>query len=208
VELVNKDIMELKPYPNNPRKSMATTSKVKKSIKEFGFKQPIVLDKDNVIIVGHSRFYAAKELGLKKVPCVVAVDLNPTQIRAYRIADNRISQDAEWDVDLLTVELKQLNISNFDFSQTGFSKEELESLTIDPLEETKSLTAITEESANVQPAEFHEANIADNQDEEWVNLHFTMKFIDRKMVFDKLTNVKDKFKLTTASDALIKMCKE
>ena len=208
MELVNKDIMELKPYPNNPRKSMATTSKVKKSIKEFGFKQPIVLDKDNVIIVGHSRFYAAKELGLKKVPCVVAVDLNPTQIRAYRIADNRISQDAEWDVDLLTVELKQLNISNFDFSQTGFSKEELESLTIDPLEETKSLTAITEESANVQPAEFHEANIADNQDEEWVNLHFTMKFIDRKMVFDKLTNIKDKFKLTTASDALIKMCKE
>ena len=208
MELVNKDIMELKPYPNNPRKSMATTMKVKKSIKEFGFKQPIVLDKDNVIIVGHSRFYAAKELGLKKVPCVVAVDLNPTQIRAYRIADNRISQDAEWDVDLLTVELKQLNISNFDFSQTGFSKEELESLTIDPLEETKSLTAITEESANVQPAEFHEANIADNQDEEWVNLHFTMKFIDRKMVFDKLTNIKDKFKLTTASDALIKMCKE
>ena len=208
MELVNKDIMELKPYPNNPRKSMATTMKVKKSIKEFGFKQPIVLDKDNVIIVGHSRFYAAKELGLKKVPCVVAVDLNPTQIRAYRIADNRISQDAEWDVDLLTVELKQLNISNFDFSQTGFSKEELESLTIDPLEETKSLTAITEESANVQPAEFHEANIADNQDEEWVNLHFTMKFIDGKMVFEKLTNVKDKFKLTTASDALIKMCKE
>ena len=208
MELVNKDIMELKPYPNNPRKSMATTSKVKKSIKEFGFKQPIVLDKDNVIIVGHSRFYAAKELGLKKVPCVVAVDLNPTQIKAYRIADNRISQDAEWDVDLLTVELKQLNISKFDFSQTGFSKEELESLTIDPLEETKSLTAITEESANVQPAEFHEANIADNQDEEWVNLHFTMKFIDRKMVFDKLTNIKDKFKLTTASDALIKMCKE
>ena len=149
-----------------------------------------------------------KELGLKKVPCVVAVDLNPTQIRAYRIADNRISQDAEWDTDLLTIELKELNISDFDFSQTGFTKSELESLTIDPLEETKNLTSITEESSKVQPAEFHEANIGENQDEEWVNLHFTKKFIDRKMVFDKLTNIKDKFKLTTASDALIKMCKE
>ena len=208
MELVNKDIMELKPYPNNPRKSHATTDKVKKSIKEFGFKQPIVLDKDNVIIVGHSRFYAAKELDLKQVPCVIAIDLNPTQIRAYRIADNRISQDAEWDTDLLTIELKELNISDFDFSQTGFTKSELESLTIDPLEETKNLTSITEESSKVQPAEFHEANIGENQDEEWVNLHFTMKFIDRKMVFDKLTNIKDKFKLTTASDALIKMCKE
>ena len=134
MELVNKDIMEIKPYPNNPRKSYATTKKVKKSIKEFGFKQPIVLDKDNVIIVGHSRFYAAKELDLKQVPCVIAIDLNPTQIRAYRIADNRISQDAEWDTDLLTIELKELNISDFDFSQTGFTKSELESLTIDPLE--------------------------------------------------------------------------
>ena len=118
--------MEIKPYPNNPRKSYATTKKVKKSIKEFGFKQPIVLDKDNVIIVGHSRFYAAKELDLKQVPCVIAIDLNPTQIRAYRIADNRISQDAEWDTDLLTIELKELNISDFDFSQTGFTKSELE----------------------------------------------------------------------------------
>ena len=137
MELVNKDIMEIKPYPNNPRKSHATTKKVKKSIKEFGFKQPIVLDKDNVIIVGHSRFYAAKELDLKQVPCVIAIDLNPTQIRAYRIADNRISQDAEWDTDLLTIELKELNISDFDFSQTGFTKSELESLTIDPLVSSK-----------------------------------------------------------------------
>lgn len=117
------DIDKVKPYKNNPRINEKAVEVVADSIKEFGWQQPIVVDKKNVIIVGHTRLLAAKELKLKKVPIHVANNLTPKQVKAYRVADNKVAEFAEWDIDLLRDELEGLN-NIF----TGFSDEELEDL--------------------------------------------------------------------------------
>ena len=101
------DINTIKPYPNNPRKlSDIAIEKVSKSIKEFGFRQPIVVDKDRIIVVGHTRYRASKKLGYKQVPITIAENLTKEQINAYRIADNRTNEEAKWDDELLKMELK------------------------------------------------------------------------------------------------------
>ena len=100
------------PYIRNARKiSDAAVNKVAGSIKEFGWRQPIVLDKNGVIIVGHTRFKAAQKLGLKEVPIHIADKLNDSQVKAYRLADNRTGQETKWDDELLSLELKELSES-------------------------------------------------------------------------------------------------
>ena len=109
------------PYHNNPRKNQAI-DKVASSINEYGFQQPIVVDANMVVIVGHTRLLASKKLGLKKVPIAIA-DLSKSQAKAYRIADNRTNEDSTWDEELLKMEL-----SDIDDLLTGFEEKELESL--------------------------------------------------------------------------------
>ena len=116
------------PYSKNPRKNKDAIKKVASSIREFGFKQPIVVDKDMVIVAGHTRLYAAKKLNLDKVPIVVADDLTDAQIKAYRIADNRVSQESEWDYELLKLEFNDLVELDFNLLDTGFDQEELDKL--------------------------------------------------------------------------------
>ena len=106
---------ELKPYINNPRKNDEAIAKVASSIEEFGFKQPIVVDKNNTIIVGHTRWKAALKLDLKEVPVLIAEDLTKAQAKAYRIADNKTNEFAEWDFPLLDVELEELKEMDFDY---------------------------------------------------------------------------------------------
>ena len=119
MEIVNKKIEELIPYKNNPRKNDDAVEYVANSIKEFGFKVPIVIDKNNEIVAGHTRLKAAKKLGLKEVPCIIADDLNEEQIKAFRLADNKVSEKAEWDFNMLDAELADLDIDMIDF---GFEK--------------------------------------------------------------------------------------
>ena len=116
------------PYPGNPRKNQDAIDPVAASLREFGWRQPIVVDSDMVVIVGHTRLLAAQQLGLDKVPVTVADDMTPAQARAYRLADNRTGENAEWDNDLLAIELGELE-GDFDLSLTGFSEEEIKSLT-------------------------------------------------------------------------------
>ena len=118
------DINKLIPYINNPRKKL-NIDKVALSIKEFGFQQPIVVDKNMSIIVGHTRFEASKKLGLKKVPIVIA-DLPPLKAKAYRIADNRLNEDSQWDFSLLNIEFTELLDNHFDLDKLGFNNDELE----------------------------------------------------------------------------------
>jgi site-specific DNA-methyltransferase (adenine-specific) len=114
------------PYARNPRLISETAiSKVAGSIAEFGFRQPIVVDGEGIIIVGHTRLYAAQRLGLETVPVLVAADLSPAQVKAYRIADNRTGQEAEWDLSLLSLEFEDLAAFDFDVSLTGFEPSEL-----------------------------------------------------------------------------------
>ena len=117
-QIVYKRLNEIKPYPNNPRNNDNAVEAVANSIKRFNFQNPIIVDSDGVIVAGHTRYKAAKKLGLKTVPCLVADDLNEEQINAFRLADNRVGELATWDLDTLKVELD--NIGEVDLSGMGF----------------------------------------------------------------------------------------
>lgn len=120
LQVIYKRLDEIKPYENNPRLNDDAVEPVADSIKEFGFKVPIVVDKDGVIVTGHTRYKAAQKLGLKSVPCLVADDLNPEQIKAFRLADNKTGELALWDFNLLDEELK--SIEDIDMEQFGFEE--------------------------------------------------------------------------------------
>ncbi len=122
------DITQIKPYENNPRKNDKAVDKVAESIKEFGFKNPVIVDKDNLIIVGHTRYKAAKKLGLTQIPVIVASDLTPEKAKAYRIADNKTGEIAEWDYEQLINELEELKLSDYDLELTGFDMKEFEDM--------------------------------------------------------------------------------
>ena len=124
-------IDEIIPYHDNPRVNTDAINVVKKSLSEFGFQQPLVLDKDNVIIVGHTRFAAAKELGFTDVPCFIAEDLSDDKIKAYRIMDNKSAEYASWNYGLLTKEITDLLESDYDLEYTGFTDVELEDMGFD-----------------------------------------------------------------------------
>ena len=117
MEITMLKLGEIKPYNKNPRKNDQAVKAVKKSIEEFGFKVPIVVDKDYVIITGHTRYKASKEMGLEEVPCIIASDLSEDKVKAFRLADNRTNEFAEWDLDLLREELGEIemDLSEFDF---------------------------------------------------------------------------------------------
>lgn len=138
MEIVLKKLNELKPYEKNPRYNDEAVEYVKKSIQEFGFKIPLVIDKNNVIVTGHTRLKAAKELGLKEVPCVIADDLTDKQIKAFRIADNKVSDYSIWDNKLLLEELEELNFDIF----TGFEESDL-------FEDIKQLDELDEKDKDI-----------------------------------------------------------
>jgi DNA modification methylase len=124
-------IKNIYPYKNNPRQNDAAVDVVAASIREFGFRQPIVVDTEGVIICGHTRYKAALKLGLTEVPVHVATDLTPAQIKAYRIADNKSAEFADWNYELLPIELSELQGMDFNLGLIGFSQDELAKL-LDP----------------------------------------------------------------------------
>lgn len=118
MEIVNKNIEEIKMYENNPRNNDGAVEYVANSIKEFGFKVPIVLDKNNIIVAGHTRYKAAKLLNITEIPCIIADDLSDEQVKAFRLIDNKAAELASWDNDLLNLELetiKDIDMELFDF---------------------------------------------------------------------------------------------
>lgn len=131
-EIVYKSLNEIKEYENNPRQNDEAVEYVANSIKEFGFRNPIILDKDNVIIAGHTRYKASQQLKLKEVPCIYANDLTEEQVKAFRLADNKVGEIAEWDDDLLKIELD--DILDIDMSDLGFDDIDLEEVYDEPKE--------------------------------------------------------------------------
>lgn len=117
LKIVYKKLDDLTPYENNPRLNDGAVDAVAKSIEEFGFKVPIVIDKDGVIVAGHTRLKAAKQLQIDEVPCIIADDLSSEELKAFRLADNKVSELAEWDFDKLDAELADID---FDMSDFGF----------------------------------------------------------------------------------------
>src|SRR5215472_9162152 len=123
-----RPIDSIKPYDKNPRDNEAAVDATAESIKAFGFRQPIVVDRDDIIVCGHTRHKAATKLGLRKVPVHVAKDLSPEQIKAYRIADNKTSDLSDWNYELLPIELTELKDMNYDLGSLGFDQDELAQL--------------------------------------------------------------------------------
>lgn len=122
MQIISKKIEEIKEYENNPRNNDNAVEYVARSIKDFGFKIPIIVDKNNVIVAGHTRYKAAKELNLTEVPCIVADDLTDEQIKAFRLVDNKSAELAEWNLELLNIELENIhdidmNLYNFELSE-------------------------------------------------------------------------------------------
>ena len=118
MEIVTKSLHELTPYDKNARKNDKAVPLVAKSIEQFGFKVPIVIDRNNVIVCGHTRYKAAHALGIEEVPCIVADDLTDQQIKAYRLADNKVAEVSKWDKGILSLEMNE--IFDFDMSDFGF----------------------------------------------------------------------------------------
>lgn len=137
MNVVYKKLREITPYDKNAKKHDKTQiANVAESIKQYGFVQPIVIDSDGVIVIGHCRALAAQKLGMKEVPCVCVDDLTPEQVNALRLVDNK-SNESNWDFDLLADELPRLDLSAFDFGwaiDELFSDEELESLMADEVQ--------------------------------------------------------------------------
>lgn len=123
MQLIYKKLNDIKQYENNPRKNDEAVKYVAESIKEFGFKVPVVLGKEGVIVIGHTRWKAAKSLNIKEVPCTIADDLSDDQIKSYRLADNKVSEFAKWDFNILNLELDEL--LDFDMSTFGFEIDEV-----------------------------------------------------------------------------------
>jgi site-specific DNA-methyltransferase (adenine-specific) len=131
------NVEDVHPYLNNPRLNHKAVKVVADSIREFGFRNPIVVDKDGVIIVGHTRLEASKMLGYEQVPVIVADDLSPEQVQAFRIMDNKSSEFAEWDYTKLLAEVNDLIAHDYDVELTGFSDVELSNILDSAIEEEK-----------------------------------------------------------------------
>ena len=123
-EIIYLPLSEIKPYENNPRYNESAVDAVAQSIKEFGFKNPIILDKHKVIIAGHTRYKASQQLGLEEVPCIIASDLTEEQVKAYRLVDNKVGELAEWD--FLKLEKEITGLPEYDFEGFGFDLQEIE----------------------------------------------------------------------------------
>ena len=151
-------IDDLRPYERNPRKNAKAVDKVADSLKTYGWQQVIVVDKDHIIIAGHTRWLAAKKLKMEKVPVFIAHHLTPEQVKAYRIADNRLSEEAEWDSDLLRQELESLKELDVDLSLTAFSEIELTKLlgTLSEPDEESADWLTPQNSAVSQPGDIWE----------------------------------------------------
>lgn len=147
MEIIYKNIDNIKPYPNNPRNNDNAVDAVAESIEEFGFKQPIIIDANSEIIAGHTRLKAAKKLGLKEVPCILADDLTPEQVKAYRLADNKVAELATWDFETLDSEL--LDIEDIDMNAFGFGDVGISEADIDAYFEDASNTGNEKESKKI-----------------------------------------------------------
>jgi ParB-like chromosome segregation protein Spo0J len=128
MEVINKKVDELVPYEKNPRVNHQAVNEVAKSIREFGFKVPVIVDEDNILVAGHTRVEACKRLGIEEVPAIVADDLSDEQIKAFRIMDNKSAQYSEWDYELLLEEIADLDELDYDIDLTGFKDVELDEI--------------------------------------------------------------------------------
>lgn len=139
LNIVEIQTSQIVPYENNPRDNEKAVDYVMESITNFGFRVPIIIDKNNVIVCGHTRYKAALRLNMELIPCIIVTDLTQEQIKAFRIADNKVAEKSKWNELLLKDELQALQTLNFDIASIGFDNWEIEQMlepvTLEGLEE-------------------------------------------------------------------------
>lgn len=209
-------ITKVRPYPNNPRVLRNAAEKVAESIKAFGWRQPIVVDADGVIIAGHSRHAAATLLKLKTVPVHVATDLTPEQVRALRIADNKTASFAAWDDAKLSDELSEILASAEPMTFTGFSQSELDAIVMRATAEFKAITPPGESAPAEQAAgDGDDFDVGDEPDDlpaeapapvanhpDLVPFNALMTVDARQVVYEAIAKAKQSHALETTADAL------
>lgn len=180
MDVIMKKVQDIRPYENNPRKNDDAVKYVAESIRQFGFKVPIVIDKEGVIVAGHTRYKASLKLGLEEVPCIIADDLTPEQVKAFRLADNKTAEKSEWDFEKLESELE--SIFNFDMSDFGFDLD------------------IEDDSEEVKDDEFDVDKELDNIQEPTVKRGEVWKLGDHYLMCGDATSKEDVEKLMSAFD--------
>ena len=148
MNIIEVEVDKIIPYDNNPRNNDEAVDKVALSISAFGFKVPIVIDSNNIIVTGHTRVKAAKKLGMEKVPCILADDLTEEQIKAFRLADNKVAEFSQWDEDKLMQELEELE--NIDMSLYGFDELEAEVEELNIVEDEVVVNSIASHHGDTQ----------------------------------------------------------
>lgn len=145
MNIINKKIKDIIPYDRNPRKNDNAVEYVANSIENFGFKVPVILDKNNVIVAGHTRVKAAERLGIEEIPCIMADDLTDEQVKAFRLADNKVGEIAGWDFEALDMELIDidLDMSDFGFIDFSLADDEIDKYFEDAQPKEKELKKIT-----------------------------------------------------------------
>jgi ParB-like chromosome segregation protein Spo0J len=197
LEIVHKKTDSLFEYENNPRINDHAVEKMVMVIKELGFHVPILITEDDEIIDGHLRYKAAKQIGLEEVPTILVTGLDEDRVRALRLELNKSADWAEWDEDLLAIEIGDLAESGLDLALTGFSPSEMD----DILGDSEPLDLPTEESSQQE-----EPPQEPKGDPSAVALTFSMSPEERKAVLTKLSAVREEEGLTTSSEALIFLC--
>lgn len=190
MQIVYKKIADLKRYEkNNKKHPEKQLIKIVASIKEYGFKNPVLIDKNNVIIAGHGRTLAAERMGMEEVPCIDCSDLNSKQVKALRLMDNKSAELAEWDFDNIKAELEELKLEEFDIDLTGFDMSDLQEKDFDNIENSSALdnTLYTKKI----DAPIYEMTGEKPEIKELFNFEKTEKLIERI----NLTKIKEEEKL-------------
>ena len=175
IEMLKLD--EIIPYRKNPRVNDVAVEKVASSINEYGFRNPILLDQDNVIIAGHTRYRASKLLDLKEVPVIINTDLTDAQIKAFRIADNRTSEFAEWDTKLLLSEMDDLELEGFDLDLTGFDLLDIENMRLKDEKQDQKELEKNEDLPQQENLGVIQYNIIFNTEDEQITWHRFLKYL-------------------------------
>lgn len=166
MNVINLKIEQIKPYENNPRHNEKAIQYVANSITEYGFRQPITVDERYVIITGHTRYEAAIYLGLTQIPCVIAKDLSPEQVKAYRLVDNKANELAIWDTELLQREIEELANLEIDMSLFDFGEDLYEEINYDNLEQPEPfefVVKIGKRKVYLEESEFNDLLTCYNQ---------------------------------------------
>jgi hypothetical protein len=207
-------LTKIRPYPNNPRVLRNAAEKVAESIKAFGWRQPIVVDAEGVIIAGHGRFAAAQLLKLKKAPVHVAKELTPDQVRALRVADNKTAEFSGWDEDKLADELNEIMAGLGSVTMTGFSQSEFDALEMQaraeldrisepprPAPEPEPETDLPDDEPDTQEVPGNDTDTYQAPD--MVPFNVLMTVDARQVLFDAIAKAKQKHGLETTADALL-----